>query len=130
MTTTSALANARSRYAGESVATASGPKLLVMLYDRLVRDLVQAEEALDRCSVAQANLELQHAQAIVLELRTSLDTAAWSGGPGLDQLYTWLHTELVLANVQKDRRRVAGCRSVVEPLRDAWRQASVSLGAA
>jgi flagellar protein FliS len=48
----------------------------------------------------------------------------------MDQLYTWLHTELVLANVQKDRRRVAGCRSVVEPLRDAWRQASVSLGAA
>ena len=36
----------RNRYVGDSVATASPARLVTMLYDRLVRDLVTAEAAL------------------------------------------------------------------------------------
>ena len=36
---------AQQRYAAESVATASPARLLLMLFDRLVRDLVMAEQA-------------------------------------------------------------------------------------
>ena len=35
----------RDRYVGDSIATASPARLLVMLYDRLVLDLVQADQA-------------------------------------------------------------------------------------
>jgi flagellar secretion chaperone FliS len=33
----------------------------------------------------------------------------------------------VQANVKADRNRVASCLQVVEPLRDAWRQAAATL---
>ena len=124
MTSPATLAAARSRYTGNAVATASGPALLVMLYDRLVRDIVNAEQALAGRDLARANSELQHAQQIVLELRSSLDTTAWSGAPALEQLYTFVHAELVSANLEKSAARAASCRALVEPLRDAWRQAA------
>jgi len=123
MPTTSPYA-ARSTYARNAVDTASPDRLLVMLYDRLVRDLSHAEQAIAEHALSRANAELQHAQQIVLELRTSLDVDAWSGGPGLRQLYTYLHGELVDANVEKDAERVATCRALVEPLRDAWHAAA------
>ena len=40
------------------------------------------------------------------------------------------HAELVTANLKKDANRVASCLQVVEPLRDAWRQAAASLSTA
>ena len=129
MTSNAALAAARNRYTGNAVTTASGPTLVVMLYDRLVRDLVNAEQALQGRDLARANSELQHAQQIVLELRSSLDTTAWSGAPALEQLYTFIHGELVLANVEKSSSRVTECRALVEPLCSAWRQAATSAAA-
>ncbi len=124
------VASARQRYAASAVSTASPARLLVMLYERLLRDLTTATDALHRRDHATANDQLQHAQQIVLELRTSLDTTAWSGGPALEALYTWLHTELVNANLTKDPARVTACKELVEPLHDAWQTAAGSAPAA
>ena len=62
------------------------------------------------------------AQAIVIELLSSLQVDAWEGGPRLAALYNWLLSELVQANMKLDTNRISSCRQVVEPLRDAWRQ--------
>lgn len=118
----------RARYSGEAVATASPARLLTMLYDRLVRDVVAAEQALVAGNGADANNQLLHAQAIVTELRTSLDVDAWSGGPGLAQLYDFVSAQLVAANVAKDAATVVGCRELLEPLLDAWQEAALEVG--
>jgi flagellar protein FliS len=120
----------RARYMGDTVATASPQQLLVMLYDRLALDLERAETALDARDRDEARVQLQHAQEIVFELRSSLKVDVWEGGPRLDALYGWLIGELVQANIKGDRNRVSSCRHVVEPLRDAWRQAAASLAGA
>jgi flagellar protein FliS len=122
-------ASLRARYLGDSVSTASPQRILVMLYDRLALDLERAETALGSGDSQEARTQLQHAQDIVLELRSSLRVDAWEGGPRLAALYTWLITELTTATVKNDRNRVASCRQIVEPLRDAWRQAAASLTA-
>jgi flagellar protein FliS len=120
---------ARDRYLADSVSTASPAKLLVMLYDRLVLDLNRAEQALEDGDRAAASTQLTHAQDIILELRTSLDTSAWPAAHGLAGLYGFLLIELIGANIRADAGRVAACRALVEPLRDAWREAA-SAGAA
>jgi flagellar protein FliS len=125
----SAAATLRARYLGDKVTTASPQQLLVMLYDRLALDLERAEDALSGKDREEAHAQLLHAQDIVMELWTSLDVDAWEGGPRLASLYSWLHGELVLANVKGDRRRVADARRIVEPLRDAWHEAAASLAA-
>lgn len=118
----------RARYASDSVGTASPGRLLTMIYDRLVRDLNLAAVAIVDDRHEAAHRELVHAQAIVDELAGSLDADAWAGGPGLAQLYVYLRSELVAANLTKDADRVDACRELVEPLRDAWHTALAEAG--
>jgi flagellar protein FliS len=119
----------RERYLADSVATASPAKLLVMLYDRLVMDLTKADQALAAGDRPAASQQLLHAQEIILELRTSLDLDAWDGAAGLANLYVFLLTELMQANVDADGARIVSCRALVEPLRDAWREAAFKVAA-
>lgn len=117
-------ANLRDRYVQDSVSTASPATLLVMLYDRLVLDLLRAEAALNDGKKDQANEQLLHAQDIVSELASTLDVDAWEGAKQLMSVYTFLLTTLVEANVQGDVDKVVACRELVEPLQDAWQQAA------
>jgi flagellar protein FliS len=118
--------NLRDRYLQDSINTASPGRLLIMLYDRLVLDLAQAEEALRADDRETAHEKVCHAQEIVLELRTTLNLEAWSGAAGLANLYGYLLTELIGANIARDAGRVAVCRGIIEPLRDAWREAAAA----
>lgn len=117
-----------SNYVSNVVETVSPGRLVVMLYDRLVQDLVVAEAALAARDLKAASDNLVHAQDIVLELRSGLDVTAWSGAPGLAQLYVFIYDQLVAANVSKDAERVVQVRGLVEPMRDAWAEAARSLG--
>ncbi|MEV0135054.1 flagellar export chaperone FliS [Dactylosporangium sp. NPDC050688] len=117
----------RNRYVSDSVATAPPSRLLVMLYDRLVLDLMIAGQSLEQGDRPTASGRIQHAQEIIMELRATLDTSAWSGGPGLAALYSFLITELVQANVTGDRGKVESVQSFAEQLRDAWREAAAQV---
>lgn len=112
-------------YMDASVATASPARLLVMLCDRLVLDLTRGLEAQQNRDIDTAHRELLHAQEIVLELRCSLRTTDWEGGPGLASLYDFLHLELVRANVTKDPRVTEGCLGLVVDLAATWREAAM-----
>ena len=120
-------ASLRARYMGDTVTTASPQRLLVMLYDRLALDLERAQAAMASGDREVGSAQLQHAQEIVLELLSSLQVDVWEGGPRLAALYNWLIGEMMRANVKGDANRVRSCLQVVEPLRDAWRQAAASL---
>ena len=119
----------RARFVDDSIATASPARLLTMLYDRLVLDLVRAEAALVDGDRAVAGRSLVHAQDIVLELMSSLRTDEWDGAAGLAALYGFLHSELVRANVTGEIERTRQCRELVEPLADAWREAALDVAA-
>ena len=116
----------RARYLTDSVTTATPGQLLVMLYDRLVLDMVRGEEALRAGNRLTASEHVIHAQEILMELRVTLDTSSWSGATGLAQLYAFLITELIAANIRGEADRVGSCRTLVEPLRDAWREAAMA----
>lgn len=125
--TTSTYAAVRSRYVDDAVATASPARLLTMLYDRLVLDLQRAEAAQRAEDRSAAFTHLTHAQDIISELASTLDRDVWDGAEPLMGVYTFLLTELVNANITGDADRTAGCRALVEPLRDAWHQAAAEL---
>ena len=116
---------ARSAYLDASVATAGGERLLVMLCERLVLDLVRAQDAQQRSAYAEAHPQLLHAQDIVMELRSSLKPELWSGGPGLAALYDYLYQRLVQANLRRDLEATAECFTLASQLRDTWRDAAL-----
>lgn len=116
------------RYKSNNILTASPAALVTMLYDRLVLDLQRAEGAILANDAATCTENMSHAQEIIMELRDSLDVTKWSGGAGLLELYSFLLRELIASNVAKDANRIAKCREIIEPLRDAWHQAALAVG--
>lgn len=120
---------AKARYTSDAAETVPPSRLLTMLYDRLVSDLLLAEEAMQHGRHQVTGERLGSAQAILLELHASLDVSAWPGGEALDQLYLWIIAELMRARMAGDPTKVAECRRLVEPLRDAWHEAVSALPA-
>ncbi len=118
------VAMAKARYAGDASQTASPARLLTMLYDRLVLDLNIGHDAMLRGDVATCGERLAHASDILLELHSTLDTDLWPEGKPLAALYVWLVKELLQARLRNQPERVAACRDLVAPLRDAWHSAS------
>jgi flagellar secretion chaperone FliS len=116
---------ARARYASDNTDTASPARLLTMLYDRLVSDLASAEAAMERGDIAVTGERIGRAQEILLELAASLDIEAWPEGEPLRRLYFWIVSELWTARLRKQPEKVAECRQLIEPLRDAWRAAAI-----
>ncbi|WP_088320079.1 flagellar export chaperone FliS [Kineosporia sp. R_H_3] len=115
---------AKSRYASDAAQTVSPARLLTMLYDRVVNDLSTAEEAMVRKDVATTGERIGRAQEILLELHSTLDTEVWPEGESLAQLYIWIVGELMQARLRQSPQRVADCRALLEPLRDAWHEAA------
>ena len=120
---------AQQRYRDDAVLSATPERLVTMLYDRLVLDLERGEAAQRGGDWAEANAQLQHAQAIVAELTSSL-TDTWSGSSGLRALYTFLTQTLIGANIGRDPERTRSCIELVAPLRDAWHAAAASVAEA
>lgn len=119
--------NPKARYLAEVVATASPARLVVMLYDRLLLDIVQGRDALRQGHRVEADKHLRHAQDIVFELRSSLRVDQWEGAPRLASIYGWLLKELIQANIDRDAEKAEECRKLVEPLREAWHGAAAQL---
>lgn len=122
--------NARDAYLNASVTTATPPRLLVMLYDRVVLDIRRGIEAQREERYDEASTQLLHAQEIVNELRSSLKADLWEGGAQLASIYDWLFGELVKANIGRDVAVTETCLAIVEPLAQTWREAALSLAAA
>lgn len=111
-------------YASVTAETASPQRLLTMLYDRLITDVSVAEAAMRTNEHEVVGRRLQHAQEILLELWASLDTTLWPEGEHLKALYLWLVNELVNCRLPAEPERLVACRELLEPLRDAWKQAA------
>ncbi len=94
--------------------------MVVLLYQRLLRDLDDADAAIENRRVEDAHNALIHAQDIVLEFHLALDTDGFDGGERLADIYVYLTDRLVDANRAKDRAILAECRALVEPLAEAF----------
>lgn len=123
MTTTATL---RRLYQSDSVTTASPARLVVLLYDRLVKDLNLALVLLEARDVPGTHRALRHAQEIVTELSTSLDLEVWPDGRGLAALYDYVQECLIKANATKSVELTTEALELVEPLREAFTAASAT----
>ncbi len=121
---------AQQRYREQAILSASPERLVVMLYDRLLLDVERGEAALTAGDFTAANEQLQHAQAIVTELASTLNVEAWEGAADLAALYAHLQTELVTANIKRDAAKAAHCKGIVSQLRDAFRGAAEKVAGA
>lgn len=118
---------ARNRFSAGNLEGVPGPRIVVMCFERLERDLSEAITAIEALDHFQANAALCHAQDLIAELALMVDADAWEHAGSLLALYDYLLRLLPVANMKKDPRRVnEALRHVVE-LGSAFRDAERSL---
>jgi flagellar protein FliS len=115
---------ARNAYLASAVAGASPERLLTMLYDALVNNIVVAEDALERRDYYTLNEKLVRSQEIVLELQATLKPELWSGGSALMAIYGYVYKLLVRGNTKRDAGALSDARKLLEPLQAAWHTAA------
>lgn len=115
---------ARDRFATGNVDTVSGPKIVVMCFDRLDRDLAGALVSIERGDHFETNAALGHAQDLLGEMATMLDVEAWEHAPALLSVYDYLLRVLAVANMTKDPVRVAEAQRLVADLGEGFRAAA------
>lgn len=117
----------RGRFTEEGLTTASGPRIVVMCFDRFDRDLAGALAALEAHETQLAHDLLCHAQDLVHELLCMLDLEAWEHAPSLAAIYRYVMELLTRSNITKRPDGAIEARRLMADLGDGFRQASVGL---
>ena len=117
--------NRLNAYKETHIKTASGGKLIILIYDEAVRQLNYAIEILESGdpkldTVSNAIIKTQD---LITELMVSLDFEKGGEIAGnLFSLYMFFNKQLMEANVKKDVDILKKVHSYVADLREAWQQ--------
>jgi flagellar secretion chaperone FliS len=110
------------QYLQRAVQTATPGQLVVMLYDGFQRFTSQARAAFEEGNVGEGGLKLSRAQAIVTELRCTLDMSREPISTNLASIYDWVSDELTASRMQRDLNRLARATQQMGELRGSWAQ--------
>ncbi len=116
-------------YQATDANTMTREKLIVLLYEKIVSNLHEAEAAATAGDRLQMTQTLNHSQRIISELRNALDHSI--GGDisrNLEALYDFMFHEHLQMLVDSDSQHAGNCLRVITPLLDAWRSIPVGTG--
>lgn len=114
--------NGYDQYKSNSINTATPEELTLMLYNGLVKFLMQAQSAIETNNIEKANNGIIKAQAIVVEFTSTLDMN-YEVSQNLELLYDYMYRQLTQANMKKDNAIVEEVLGMAKELRDTWSQA-------
>ncbi len=113
--------NTAARYSQTQQQTASNERLMVMLFERALRDIRSALRSLEENRRNDAVNEMTHASDIVIELRAVLDhSRAPELCAQLSDVYLFVVQRLIEACRTFDPARVREAERAFEPLVDAF----------
>ena len=118
------------QYRQNQILTATPQQLVLMLYDRALRDLRQAAEAILADNLKEANTKLQHVEDILNELLLSIDPdlPPAEGGEiavNLGRMYDFYIVRTREANITKDIAIIQELQKQIGDLRSTWAEAMV-----
>ena len=108
-------------YQQNSVLTASPQELTLMLYTGCLKFIKLAKRAMMEKNFEDKNTNIIKAQMIIQELRSTLNPDI-ELAQGLEQLYEYLYTRLVEANMKNEVETLEEIEGYVVELRDTWKQ--------
>jgi flagellar protein FliS len=115
--------NGSSVYKEISVNTASGSKLVVMLYEGAIRFLKQSQEDIRTKDFAKKSQSIDRAVAIIQHLQGTLDMD--KGGTiafDLDRLYTYVNSRILEGSTKLDIRALEEAIHLLTTLLSGWEE--------
>jgi flagellar protein FliS len=117
-------ATAQQAYRDSAILTAPPERLVVMLYDGANRFLLQGAAAMRAGDLTVSNEKMRRAEAIVQELRGTLDMSAGQVAVNLDSIYSFCQRLLLEARIKRDAEKIDHVAKLLGELRDAWDRAA------
>jgi len=114
--------NEISNYRETQIKTATKGRLVVLLYDGLIKYLDIAIENIPKKNYDVVNNNILRAHDIIDELSMSLNMDAGKISERLLSIYTFLNKKLTEGNVKKDVNSLKFVRKMSLQLRDGWNE--------
>ncbi|MCM3740221.1 flagellar export chaperone FliS [Oceanobacillus luteolus] len=108
-------------YKNNSVNTASGGELTLMLYNGCIKFIKQAMKDVEDNNYEAKNRNIQKAQNIIRELLITLDPKV-EISKQFQPLYEFMLSELTAANIENSREKLENVLELVTEFRDTWKQ--------
>lgn len=108
-------------YQRNAIMTASPAELTLMLYDGAIKFCNIALMGLEKKEMEKVNTNLKKAQAIITELRVSLDRKypVWED---FERVYDYIYRRLVEGNIKKDAEIIEDAMKYIREMRDTWKE--------
>lgn len=107
-------------YQNNSVTTASGAQLTLMLYNGCVKFIQQGVKAMEENQFEVKNKAIQRAQDIIQELMLTLNQEVEISKQMLP-LYEYIHYQLQQGNMKNDAALLEEALELVMEFRDTWK---------
>jgi flagellar protein FliS len=117
-----ALNKAFDQYKQNSIYTSTPEELTLMLYNGLIKFIMQAQSSIAEKDIEKASNSIIRAQDIVQHFRTTLDMQ-YEVALSMDALYEYMHRRLIEANLKKDPEILSEVLGFAKEFRDTWAQA-------
>ncbi len=113
--------NVINAYQRNAILTASPAELTLMLYNGAIKFCNIGIAAIEKNDYEGANTNIKKANAIITELRASLDRKypVWED---FERVYDYISRRLVDANIQKDREILEEALKYIREMRDTWQE--------
>ncbi len=109
-------------YREVEIETASGLRLVVMLYAGAIKFLNIAKEGIKSKKLDIANNNIIKAQDIISELMTSLNFEAGEIAHNLYSLYLYMNRRLLESNIEKNSEIINEVLNLLNTLKGAWEE--------
>lgn len=113
--------NAAVVYQGSKINTASPAELTLMMYDGAIKFCNKAIYAIENKDIVTRNLNLQKAQRIIIELKSTLDFK-YPVSKDFERMYDYIYECLIDANVQQKKEVVEEALQYIREIRDTWKE--------
>lgn len=113
--------NAAKAYGSRKVETASPAELTLMLYEGAIKFCNIAMGAIENKDYEKANINIQKARNIIVELQSTLDHK-YKVAEEFDVIYDYIFHKLVDANTKKDMEALEEALSQIRDMRDTWKE--------
>lgn len=110
------------QYLESRIMSAKPEELTYMLYDGLVKFIKKSIIQLDDEKYEEVNYNSQRAQAILDELRSTLNMEI-AMSQSLDSLYEYMSYKLLMANVEKSKVFFNDALEIAESFKETWKEA-------
>lgn len=113
--------NVINAYQRNAILTASKPELTLMLYEGAIKFCNIGIMAIEKKDYEKANNNIKKAQAIITELRVTLDHKypVWED---FERVYDYIYRRLVEGNVHKDIEVIEDALKYIREMRDTWKE--------